>query len=86
MSNVSNLPRPQREPPEHITVRIDKFADELAEELVKAENIGARSAMLIVSPPAKKHMDVLENLEATHEMRARQYAAQLKVMMKGIGG
>jgi hypothetical protein len=86
MSNVSNLPRPNREPPEHITVPIDEFSEKLGGLLADAEDKAARLTMVALGVPPATQSDINETNEATHEVRARLYAAQLKVLMKGIGG
>ena len=86
MTNVSNLPRPNREPPEHITVPIDEFAEKLGQLLADGEDKAARGVLLALCIADDLKADIHETNEATNQVRARLYAAQLKVLMKGIGG
>jgi hypothetical protein len=86
MTNVSNLPRPNREPPEHITVPIDEFAEKLGQLFADARDFGGREILIALSIPDDIKADLHETMEATNQVRARLYAAQLKVLMKGIGG
>jgi hypothetical protein len=84
MTNISNLPRPEREPPEHITVPIEEFAEKLGGMLADAEDKAARLTLIALSVPAATQSDFNETNAATNAVRARLFAAHLKLMMKGI--
>jgi hypothetical protein len=67
-------------------VPIDEFADRLGQLIADGEDKASRLTMTALSVPAATQADFNETNEATNQVRARLYAAQLKVLMKGIGG
>ena len=85
MSNIANLPKPVGNPPEHITVPIEVFSERIGGLLADAEDKSARLTMVALGVPPATQADLHETMEATNQVRARLYAAQLKLMMKGIG-
>ena len=69
----------------HITVPIDEFAEKLGAFCAIAEDKGTRAALYAVETTPERHMAILSVMEETFPARARLYAAQIAMVMKGVG-
>jgi hypothetical protein len=84
MSNIANLPKPIGNPPEHITVPIDEFANRIGALLADARDAGSRELLVALCIADDIKADLHETMEATNQVRARLFAAHLKLLLKGI--
>ena len=78
------LPVDRTKAREHITVPVEEFCARIGELLADAEDKGSRAILLALVVPLHQHSDIITEMGASRDIRARLYAAQLKRIMRGM--
>lgn len=69
---------------EHLTVPVEEFAAGLAGLLADSEDKGSRAVLLALGVPLSEHAEFITEMSESYERRARLYAAQIRLLLRGI--